>query len=338
MKHARHARIALAILAGMLLAAIGATQPPRAPSATGPATAPATASAPAERLVEWHLQHKGAADEARKRNCLLVVVFFDPDAPACQDYQARTLSDLQTRRLLGGFAAARLKVTAGDGKKRFAATGPKATPLTQVFTPAGELLDSFPGCIIPPGRLHERLGKSQAYWKAAAARPATVERRWEAAEARLSLSTRHKSAGEIQALLKLPAKALPEGLTQGRLKLALGRAWELSRPEQARTHLLAARKLAPKDAAVAGDALLVLSAIAKRDRKYKQAHQFCAEYIKAFPKGEGIGQAYHTKAVLEYSALDDRAAARETLSGFLEDYPDHPMAVRIRELLEAIKE
>lgn len=339
MRHVQVARITMALAAGLLLAALGATQPSTRPSATAtaPATATATASAPAEKLVHWHVQYKPAAAEARKQDRLLVVVFFDPDAPACQDFEARTLSNLGTRRLLGGFAAVKLNVTKGEGKKRFAATGAKATPLTQVFSPGGELLDSFPGCIIPAGRFIERLGKSEAYWAAASARPATLQRRWQAAEARLWLSTREKSAGEIQALLKLPAKKLPEGLTPARLNLALGRAWELAKPAQAQTHLLQARKLAPREVDVAGEALLALARIAKRTRKYKQAHQFCVEYIKAFPAGPGIGQAHHTKAVLEYSALDDKAAAKETLRKFLEKYPDHPDAVRIRELLEVIK-
>lgn len=339
MRHLRPARMAACLVAGMMLAAFGATQPTTRPpaTATAPATAPTTASAPAERLVQWHVQHKPAAAEARKRSRLLVVVFFDPDAPACQDFQTHTLSVLGTRRLLGEFAAVKLNVTRGEGKKRFAATAAKATPLTQVFTPGGELLDSFPGCIIPARRFHERLGKSEAYWEAATARPATLQRRWKAAEARLWLSTREKSAGQIQALLKLPAKKLPKGLTPARLKLALGRAWELSKPQQARRHLLQARKLAPREADVAGEALLALCRIAKRTKKYKQAHQFCVEYIKAFPKGPAIGEAHYAKAVLEYSALDDRAAARATLLEFLEKYPDHPQAVRIRELLEVIK-
>ena len=129
---------------------LAASQPAGgAATSTAPATGPATATAPAERLVEWHRQYAAAAREARSRKVPLLVVYFDAEAPAWEALQQRTLQDIQTRRFLARFAAVRLDATAGEGKKRFQATGAKETPLTQVLSPEGDLLDSIPGAIIP---------------------------------------------------------------------------------------------------------------------------------------------------------------------------------------------
>jgi len=323
--------------------------PPASASASAPATkattpataasapATATASAPSIRLVQWHVEHKTAAAAARKRNTLLVIVYSDRDAPAWDDFDARTLRDVPTRRFLADFAALHLDATAGEGKKRFAATGAAEAPLTQVFSPAGELLDSLPGCIIPASKFRECLSHSVAYWKASLAKPFDAAARWRAAQARLALSSRAEAVGDIDGLLKLPAKKRPKGATEARLHLARGRALLLAKPAKARPSLEKALTLAPKDPAVGGEALLALGRLEAVGREYRKAHGHLQQYVKQFPKGPGIGEACYRKAVLEATALDDRAQAQKTLEAFIAAHPDDLQVVRAKRLLESLK-
>jgi len=311
-----------------------------APATTAPATsAPttATASARAVRLVQWHVEHKPAAADARKRNTLLVIVYSDRDAPAWDDFDARTLRDVPTRRFLADFAALHLDATTGEGKKRFAKTGAAEAPLTQVFAPTGELLDSLPGCIIPASKFRECLSHSVAYWKASRAKPFDAAARWRAARARLALSTRAEAVGGIDRLLKLPAKKRPKGATDGRLRLARGQALLLAKPAKARRSLEKALSLAPKDPAVGGEALLALGRLEAVGRKYRKAHAHLERYVKQFPKGPGIGEACYRKAVLEATALDDRAQAQKTLTAFIAAHPDDLQVVQAKRLLDSLK-
>jgi len=317
---------------------LAASQPASGPAtSTAPATGPATATAPAERLVEWHRQYDGAVREARSRKVPLLVVYFDPDAPAWEALQQRTLQDIQTRRFLARFAAVRLDATAGEGKKRFQATGAKETPLTQVLSPEGDLLDSIPGAIIPAEEFRERLACSLAYWKAVSAKPFDVAAQWQAVQARLKLSTRGQAAAAIDRLMKLPAGRLPQGVGPAHLHLAKGKALLSAAAKKAETHLRKARELAPKDPSAAGEALIAMIELALQASEYQKAHQYCAEYIKDFPSGPDIGSAYYYKALVEMTGLDDRAEAVNTLKQYLGKYGDDAGAVRARKLLQSLE-
>ena len=334
MKRSQFVLIAATALVGLLTVLAGPEHDHGPATSTSPATA--TASAPTERFVRWHGQYKPAAAEATKNKTLLLVVYYDADAPAWQAFDSQTLARRATRTFLADFAAARVNVKSDAGKKLFKATGAKETPLTQVLTPAGKLLDSIPGCIIPASLLIGRLSASQEYWSAATA-PATPATRWRAVRARLKLSTRHEAAGEIDKLLKLPPAKLPKGVSKAKLTLAKGVALVKTKPTQAAKLLAQAYKLAPDDADVGGEALLQQAAIAEKTKEYQQAYELCIKYIKAFPSGKGVWRAYKAKAVLEYLPLDDQAGARDTLEKFMEEYPDHPQVAKARRMLEAIK-
>lgn len=316
-----------------------AAQPESRPATTSaPARSTAAATAPAERLVEWHGRYKAAAGEARKRNVLLLAVYYDPDAPAWEAFEEQTLRDIETRRLLARFAAARISVTGDEGRKALQAMRAKQTPLTQVFTPGGELLDSIPGAIIPAGEFRKKLKHSLACWKALATKPFAAAAQWKAIQARLRLSTREKTAAAIDKLLKLPEKQLPTGVTPAHLYLAKGRALFRGAPGRAEAHLRKARKLAAKNATLAQYVVVSMIQLAARARQYKKTHAYCVEYIRDFPKGSAIGQAYYYKAMVEMTGLDDRDAARKTLESFISKYPDEKGAVRARRLLNWLKD
>ena len=300
--------VVLSLLAG---------QTPTTRSSEVPGSKPASKPTP-PRVVHWHELYAPAASEAKKAGKLLVVFFFDPDAPASQTLEELSLDDKETRRFLADYAAVRLSAVAGEGKKRFAATGVKEAPLVQVFSPTGELLDSRAGAIIPAAKFCERISRSAAYWQAATTRPFTPARRWRAVQARLRLASRAKAVGDIDRLLKLPAAQRPAGVSEGMLRLARGRAWVRVKPDQAVKDLAAARKLAPKQAAVAGAASLELADLHARADRYKQAHALCAAYVKTWPDGPMIARACYRKGFLEAMALGQRVEALKTLNAFLE--------------------
>jgi len=308
-----------------------------APGATAPSTSPTTASAPADRWVRWRPEYGAAAAEAAKRKIPLVVVYFDPDAPAWELFDEHTLQDGRTRRLLGKFAAAKLDVTTAEAKTRFLASGHKQTPLTQVFTPAGELLDSIPGAVMPAEKFLERLRQSLAYWRAATAKPFDSAKRWRAIQLRLKLSTRAEAVPDIEKLMKLPQRQLPADVTGAHLLLAKGRALFLAAPEQADRLLREARKLAPRKGILSGQVLMSLIELATSSHQYGKAHRYCAEYIRDFPAGTDIGRAYYCKAVVEATGLDDRSAALATLKKFMGAYPGNPEVVSARKLLESLE-
>jgi len=306
-----------------------------AAAATQPASAPA--SAPAERVVRWHETHAPAAAEAAKRKCLLLVVYFDPAAPACEAFEQMTLTKDATRQFLADFAACRLNVNDPAKKQRFAKTGLTHTPLTQVFAPDGSLLDEMAGCILPASRFREQLRASLDYRAAATARPFDAAARWRAVEARLKLSSRREAVADIDKLLKLPAGERPAGVTPARLYLARGSAQRLMAPEQAREDFDKAIQLAPRDAAVAGKALLALADMAWGLNKAKDAHQQYSRYLKEFPAGPDVGTVAMRKAALESETLKDPAAGVKTLEAFIRKHPDDPKAVSAKALLDSLK-
>jgi len=304
---------------------------------TGPATSSAPASAPAPKLVHWQSRFDPAAAEAKKRRVPLLVIYGDPDHPASQAFDQMTLSDAATREFLSEVAAVRLDATRGEGKARFAKTGAKEAPLTQIFSPDGQLLDSRRGCIIPASRFRQRVSRSQAYWRAATTKPFDAAARWRAVEARLKLSTRAAAAGDIDALLKLPAGQRPRDVTPAALHLARGKALMYASAKQAEQSLRKAHELAPKDADVGGQAMLLLAEALFRAGRAEEAHGFCTRYIKAFPASEAVGSAYLTKARLEFLGLGKPAQARATLEAFLDQRSDDPLAVAARRLLDDVK-
>ena len=314
----------------------GADDPPAGP-ATASAPTTTTATAPAERLVEWR-EYKAATEEAGKRKALLLAVYFDPDAPAWEALEEHVLRHIDTRRFLGQFAACRIDVTTAEGKKLFKATGAKETPLTQVLTPAGELLDSIPGAIIPAGEFRNRLQHSLACWKAMAEGPPGPAAQWKAIQARLRLSTCEKTLPAIEKLMKLPAERLPTGVTAAHLYLARGRALFAAAPKKAEKDLQEALRLASKNRTLGQYIGVTMIQLALKAKEYKKAHAYCLEYIRDFPKSPSIGGVYYYKAMVEMTGLDDRDAAMKTLEEFIRAYPDDPGTVRAQRLLTWLKD
>ena len=304
--------------------------------AEGPASTPSTAPAASAPAPRWHSKYGPAAEEARRRGVLLVVILVDPEAPACQALEEQVLSAPATRRFLSDFATAKLDVRLPAVRKRFPAVTPETTPLTQVFSPAGELLDSIPGCVLPASSFCQRLARSQAYYRAATTRPAGPAAVWAAIQARLRLSTRQRAVGQIDKLLKLPRADLPRGVTPARLHLAKGEALLRADPPRARKHLERAGKLAGDDTSVAAEALFRLGELAAYLKQYRTAHKHYADYIKRFPRGRDVGRAYFRRAMLEWTALDDQAAARDTLRALVRLHPDDPAAVKARAWLKLL--
>ncbi len=302
--------------------------------ASMPTTATAPTTAPVIPMVHWYGQHKSAAQRARKDNTLLLVVYMESSSPACQAFERLSLKRASVKRFLASFSAVKLDITTADGRKRFAGTGATETPLTRVFTPKGELLDSIPGCIIPASALLRRLEYSLDYWAASGAKPFTSSAQWKAIQSRLKLSTRVKTVRAIDKLLKVPVRKLPAGATPGRLILARGKALIFKKPAQAEKDLKKALKLGSGDPEAEGEALLELAYLSEKGEHYKAAHDYCRRYIKSFPAGPSVGRAYYTKAVLEFQALDDEAGARATLEQFIRDYPNDPKAVSAKHLLK----
>lgn len=183
-------RIGSILAAAVATLAALAQTPPQSQPATSSAPTTTAASAPAKRLVRWHEMYAPAAAEAKQRGVPLLIVYFDPITPACEAFEQMTLSDEATREFLAEVAAFRLNVTEPAKQQRFAKTGANQTPLTQVFTPAGELLDELPGCIIPASVFCLRLGRSLEYWQVVNLRPFDPATRWRAVQARLATSTR----------------------------------------------------------------------------------------------------------------------------------------------------
>ena len=309
----------------------GTTEP-----ASMPTTATAPATVPAIQQVHWHSQHKSAAQRARKDNTLLLVVYMEDASPACQAFEHLALKRASVKRFLASFSAAKLDITTAEGRKRFAKTGAEETPLTRVFTPKGELLDSIPGCIIPASVFMGRLEYSLNYWSAADAKAPDAASRWKAVQARLKLSTRAEAVGDIDKLLKMSVRKLPAGATPGRLQLAKGKALMFTKPARADKALQKALELGSGDPLAEGEALLELARLREEKEHYKQAHNYCRRYIESFPAGPAVGRAYYTKAVLEFQALDDEAGARKTLDKFIREYPNDPKVVSARQLLKVI--
>ncbi len=315
-------------------AGAGTTEPASMPTtATAPTTAPTTA--PAIPQVHWHSQHKPAAEQAKKDNTLLLVIYMEDASPACQAFERLSLKRVSVRRFLASFSAVKLDITTAEGRKRFAKTGAKETPLTRVFTPKGELLDSIPGCIIPASAFLGRLEYSLNYWSAAA-KPGDAEARWKAVQARLELSTRAEAVSAIDKLLKMSVRKLPTGATPGRLNLAKGKALMFTKPARADKALKKAMKLGSGDPLAEGEAMLELAHLAEEKEHYKRAYDYCRRYIKSFPAGPAVGRAYYTKAVLEFQALDDEAGARKTIEKFIREYPNDPKVVPAKQLLKMI--
>lgn len=313
---------------------------PVATAAVAAASAPATASVPASRIavVNWHGEFDPAAAEARRRGVLLIVVFFDADSPTCQSYEEQALSDLALRQYLADFAAARLNGAGGDGLKRLKELGQSDTPVTTVYAPSGELLDVLPGAIVPGRALVQAMERSRRYWQEASVKPATPASRWEAVQARLALSTRDQAAAEIERLMNLPPEQLPPGATPGRVALAKGMALQGLANDRAQEAYEQAIKLGGDDAQAAGRALIRLGDLAGFRRQYPRALEHYRRYIRQFPKGPDVGQAYCGKAMIELLPMDSKAAAAETLKEFIHNYPDDPLVVRARELLETAAE
>lgn len=330
----------MAIIWGLCLSG---TCPARVHAQTEPASEPATApttttaTAPAERLVQWHSDFDRAVEQARKDGRLLLVVFFDPDAPAWEAFEVQTLQDIPTRRFLAEFAGVRVNAAAGEGKKRFQAAGGKETPLTQVLTPDGKLLDSIPGAIVPGEAFQRRLGGALDYWEAVGAKPFDAAAQWRAVQARLRTSTRQEAVAMIERLRRLPAGGLPEGVAPAHLDLAEGRAVMQSDPARAEKCLEQARQASGKAGPVASEALAALIELAAAGKQFKKAHQFCRDYIEGFPGGAEIARAYYYKAMLEMTALDDRDSAVKTLREFLQKHPDDKGAPGVRVLLESLE-
>jgi hypothetical protein len=313
-----------------------------ATSAASPSSAPATAAttAPAaaarREFVQWHAEYEDALAEAKAEGRPLLVIYYDPFAPGWEDLREKVLPRRATRRALADFAAVPVDVTGKTGKKLFQAAGEKVAPVTQVRTPGGELLDTIPGCPLPPERYRNRLDHSLELWRASTTRPASPKWRWKAVQARLELSTRAKAVDEIAALLKLPAEDLPEGVTPARLHHAKALALELSDPEKAREALAAAGE-ADGAKAIAGDVLLLRARMLMREGEDKAAHALYGRYIRQHPDGGGLGEAVYYKAVLDTTAMDDKAAAVKGLKEFIADHPDDPWVVRVKSLLEALE-
>jgi len=323
--------LALPMLAAALVGRAETAPAPTSRAASRPATAPEP------KPVKWHGDYQAAAAAAKKRAAPLLVIYFDPAAPASQTLEETVLADPATGLFLSAFAAVRLNATTGPGKKRLAQAGAAEAPLTQVLSPKGELLDSLPGCIVPPSAFRQRLDRSLAYWRAANAKPYDAAARWRAVQARLALTTRDKAAKEIDKLLELPPAKLPKGVTPARLHLAKGHALLRAAPKDAEKHLSKARELAPDDADVAGKAMLSLADLYFRTDRPKEAHELAGLYIKRFGKGADIGRACLTKALVEVLALSDPGAAAKTLEAFIKDHPDNPDVVRARRLLEHVQ-
>jgi len=316
----------------VLLAAVAgwAQDSPDAPPGTS--TAPASEPAPLP-TVTWHGTHDEAAADARKRPAPLAVIYVDPDAPASAAMVEMTLADPGIRELLAGFAAVKLNAAAGEGKSRLAKAGAGEAPVTQLFSPTGELLDSLPG-FATATTLGAHLEAVLAWQKAASTTPLTPAARWQAVQARLKLSTRPRAVKEIDALLELPADKLPSEADRGRLRLARGEALAWADPPRARKDFAEALCLGAKDPAVGGRALLELADLSFRRGLPKRAVASCARYIERFPGGPEVGRAWYTKAKIELLGLNDPVSAAGTLEKFLDRRGDDPWAVKAEALLE----
>ncbi|MDY7010391.1 MAG: tetratricopeptide repeat protein [Planctomycetota bacterium] len=303
---------------------------------TEPASAPTTTTAPVIPQVHWRDQYLPAAEQANKDNTLLLVVYMEDDSPACQAFENLSLKRASVRCFLASFSAVKVDITTTEGRGLFAKTGTAETPLTQVITPKGKLLDNIPGCIIPASALMERLEYSLDYWSAVGEKAPDAVSRWAAVQARLKLSTRAESVPLIDKLLKMPVRKLPAGVTQARLRLAKGKALMFTKPDDADKNLKKALKLGSGDPSAEGEAMLELAHLSEIKENYKQAHDYCRRYIESFPSGASIGEAYYKKAVLEFQSLDDKSAAGKTLEKFIREYPNDPKVVSARQLLKMI--
>ncbi len=328
----RQTALTLLILTGVLASFTASAGPP----ATRPATS-APASRPAEPVVRWHETYEPAAAEAARRKCLLVVVYFDLSLPACEYFEEMTLSKPATRSFLAAFAACRLNVADAAKKKRFKATGFSEPPLTQVLSPDGELLNELAGCILPASRFRGQLQATTGYYAASTVKPFDAAARWRAVQARLQLSTSLKAVADIDGLLKLPAGKRPRGVGRPELLLARGQARRIAKPEKAREDFAEVMKLAPKDPATGGRALLALADMAWGREKIKSAHERYARYLRDYPKGPEAGTAAIRKAMVEFSGLKDAAAARATLGTFIRGHPDDAKIVDAKALLESLE-
>ena len=320
---------------GLSLSLFGADLGTIAPSSEG-ATQPETQTAPARPQVKWLDEYRQAVEQAKKDDKLLLVVYMENDSPACQAFENLSLTRSAVKEFLVSFTATKIDIASSEGRKAFAETGAQETPLTMVIAPDGELLDSIPGCIIPASSLIARLGYSLDYRSACCVKTPDAQSRWKAVQNRLKLSTRAACVPVIDELLKLPDGKLPEGVTAGKLHLARGMALMFAKPEAAEKDLKDAMKAGAGDPAVEGSALLELVRLSQSVEQPKQAYEYCRQYIKSFPNGPDIGSVYYTKAVLEFQALGDEAAAGKTLEQFIREYPDEPKVVSARQLLEMI--
>jgi tetratricopeptide (TPR) repeat protein len=296
----------------------------------------ATASVPVEKVVAWHRQYARAMEEARQRNVPLLVVFYEPDAPAWERFERESLQDLSMRKFLTQFCAVQLDVRSPEGAAKFASAGGKDVPLSLVYSPDAELLERLPGAIIPASSLRESLQRVLNYYSSATTKPFDNAAAWKAVQARLLLASREKALPEINRLLELPAEKLPAGLSPMHLHLARGEAMMISDPKAAKEELELVAKGSP-GTETAGRAMLDLSQLALREKDYAKAHQLAGQYISAYPKGADIGKAHIQKALLEMTSLDDRPAAQKTLKEFIQKYPDDPVVVKAKDLLESLE-
>lgn len=328
------------ILAGLLCAAIVWAQ--SAPTTNEPAATEPTASESATSVpvlapqVHWHENGLEAAQtEAKAADKLLLVVYFDPESPTWLSWQERALNLRAVREYLAGFEAARVDVTTEPGKKLLAqASKSDRTPLTQVLDAKGQVLDSFTGALVPPDALKARLNASLQLKEALAADQSKPENVWNAIQARLKLSTKDQAAEPAEALLK--SGKLPAGVTAAQVELVIGQALQTAKPDASKTHLEKALADGKSDPLAGGKAIILLAQAAEMAKDYKTAQSLYQRYITEFPGGPDAGSACYGKAVLEIGVLDDRGAARKTLSEFVAKFPDDPAVVKAKRLLEDI--
>lgn len=288
----------------------------------------AFASAPA--VVKWADNYEAAKAEAKTRNVPLVVIYLSDYVPASEGLAKRVLGDLGIKTLLADFAAVKIDANSDAGRPLFEATKQANPPLTQIFAPAGELLDSFPGGVSPEF-FENHLKATRNYCQAADQKPQTPQSKWEAAQARIVLSTRAKAIPLLDELAKAP----PEGVAAEQVKLAKAQALLPGDKPAARKLAEEVLKSAGDKFETGGEAMLLLASLAEGDKDYKAALDHTYKYIKTFPKGPKVGLAYYRKAILEMQ-LNDRPAAVATLKFFVENYREDPGVGAARELLQAL--
>ncbi len=329
----------LAIVAALGILWLGASangreEPADAGAASERAGTTSTASAPSVAVVEWQTDLAAAQADAKKRGVLAIVIYTDADTPACEAYNDQTLARSGVRRFLADWAAVKIDVATDEGKKLLAAAKAEEPPLTQVFLPGGELLDSFVG-YSPERTLLERLGHAVDYMAAVSAKEQTPELEWKAIQARLGTSTAAKVAPKLEALAK--GDRLPTGVSRAKVLLALGQLDAAIAPDKADAVFQDAIKNAGDDKHVAAVALIGRARLAGAKKQYPQARSLCEEAAKTCTASPEVGQAYMLKATIEYMGVGDPTAAKATVDEFIRKYPDDPIIKSARDLQEVLK-